>query len=139
MSAPSSTRPPWLKLLVGGRILVAGSFLLTPRLVARAFGMRSAGTPAIAMGRMFAIRNAALAAGLLKLESFAEPKTFVGANILIDTVDAAAFLAAGRRRELEPITTVLATAVAVSAVVAGAGALAQLRADATVAAETTTG
>ncbi|QLY28314.1 hypothetical protein [Nocardia huaxiensis] len=123
---PTSLAPHTLplKALIAGRILVATSFLFTPRVVARAFGMKSEGTPAIAMGRMFAIRNAALAAGLANPRWFTAPKAFLGVNILMDAVDAAAFLAAGRRGEFGPRTTVLTTTVAVSAVLAGVGALA---------------
>jgi hypothetical protein len=112
-----------LKLLIGGRIVVAVTHLLTPKLVARIFGMKSAGTPAIAYGRMFAIRNAALALGLLQLDNFASPRDFIKLNIVMDAVDAAAFAAAGRRRELSRATTILATGVALSAVAGGAGAL----------------
>ena len=40
-------------------------------LFARRFRIETAGTPAVVLGRMFGIRNAALVLGLLELESFA--------------------------------------------------------------------
>jgi hypothetical protein len=72
---------------------------------------------------MFAIRNAALGLGLLRLDSFTRPQQFLALNIVMDSVDAAAFLAAGLRREISRTSTALSTAVALSAVVAGTAAL----------------
>ncbi len=112
-----------LKMLITGRIVVAATHLFTPTLVARIFGMRTAGTPAIAYGRMFGIRNAALALGLTKLESFPSPADFIRLNIVMDAVDAAAWIAAGRRKEVAGLTTVMAAGVALSAVVGGTSAL----------------
>ena len=112
-----------LKMLITGRIVVAAAHLFTPTLVARIFGMRTAGTPAVAYGRMFGIRNAALALGLTKLDSFPSAADFLRLNILMDAVDAAAWIAAGRRKEVAGLTTVLAPGVALSAVVAGTSAL----------------
>ncbi|WP_256977006.1 hypothetical protein [Rhodococcus sp. RS1C4] len=70
LNAPSSFPP---KALIAGRIVVAATQLFTPRLVAEVFGMESRDTPAIACGRMFGIRNAALALGLINLGSFGGP------------------------------------------------------------------
>jgi hypothetical protein len=112
-----------LKMLITGRIVVAATHLFTPMLVARIFGMRTAGTPAVAYGRMFGIRNAALALGLTKLDSFQSPADFIRLNILMDAVDAAAWIVAGRRKEVAGLTTVMATGVALSAVVGGTSAL----------------
>jgi hypothetical protein len=72
---------------------------------------------------MFAIRNAALGLGLLRLDSFTRPEQFLAVNIVMDSVDAAAFLAAGLRRDVSRTSTALSTAVALSAVVAGTAAL----------------
>src|SRR4051794_14042180 len=110
-------------MLIIGRIVVAATHVFTPTLVARIFGLRTAGTPAVAYGRMFGIRNAALALGLIKLESFRSPANFIRLNILMDAVDAAAWIAAGRREEVTGSTAVMAPGVALSAVVAGTSAL----------------
>jgi hypothetical protein len=112
-----------LKMLITGRIVVASTHLFTPTLVARIFGMRTASTPAVAYGRMFGIRNAALALGLMKLDNLPAPAHFIRLNILMDAVDAAAWIAAGRRREVTGLTTVTAAGVALSAVAAGTAAL----------------
>jgi hypothetical protein len=61
MSASSVGRSVPLNVLTGGRITVAALAVLTPRIGARIFRMTVEGTPAVAMGRMFGIRNAALA------------------------------------------------------------------------------
>jgi hypothetical protein len=109
--------------LTTGRFIVAATHLLTPRLATRSFRLTADGTPAIAYARMFAIRNAALGLGLLRLDSFTRPQQFLALNIVMDSVDAVAFLAAGLRREISPASTALTTAVALSAVLAGTTAL----------------
>ncbi|GAA2047929.1 hypothetical protein [Williamsia deligens] len=113
----------WLTLLTTGRFLVAMSHLVTPGAVAKVFGMQLRGTPAVAYGRMFAIRNAALGLGLLRLDSVTDPRAFLKLNVVMDSVDAVAFIASGVRQDLGIRTSVLSTGVAVSAVVGGLGAL----------------
>ncbi|WP_406021788.1 hypothetical protein OH802_21245 [Nocardioides sp. NBC_00850] len=124
-SSPTAPIVPsvWLKLLTTGRFVVAASHLATPGTVAQVFGMEMRGTPAVAYGRMFAIRNAALAMGLLRLDTVTDPQAYLKLNVVMDAVDAVAFIASGIRRDVSPRTSVLATAVAMSAVVAGLGAL----------------
>jgi hypothetical protein len=89
--------------------------------------MNVEGTPAVAMGRMFGIRNAALAAGLLRLDTVTAPRTFMAINLLIDAVDALALVDAGRRREIEPAGAALGTAVALAAAGLGAAGLAAMK------------
>lgn len=113
----------WLKLLTTGRFVVAASHLATPGAVAQVFGMEMRGTPAVAYGRMFAIRNAALGLGLLRLDTVTNPQAYLKLNVVMDAVDAVALVASGIRRDIAPRTSVLAAAVATSAVVAGVGAL----------------
>ncbi len=72
---------------------------------------------------MFAIRNAALGLGLLRLDSFTRPQQFLALNVVMDSVDTAAFLAAGLRRDVSPTSSARSIAVALSAVVAGTAAL----------------
>ncbi len=114
---------PSLKALTTGRAIVAATHLFAPRVTTRFFKLSADGTPAIAYARMFAIRNAALGLGLLRLDSFTRPQQFLALNIVMDSVDAAAFMAAGLRREISPAATALTTAVALSAVLAGTTAL----------------
>jgi len=123
-SPPGSIAPSvWLKLLTTGRFVVAASHLATPGAVARVFGMAMRGTPAVAYGRMFAIRNAALGLGLLRLDTVTDPQTYLKLNVVMDAVDAVAFVASGIRGDVAPRTSILSTAVAVSAVIGGVGAL----------------
>jgi len=113
---------PSRRALTTGRFIVAATHLFAPRLATRLFRLTAAGTPAIPYARMFAIRNAALGLGLLRLENFTKPQQFLALNIVMDSVDAAAFLAAGARRDVSRRSTVLTTSVALSAVVAGTAA-----------------
>jgi len=66
------------------------------------------------MGRLFGIRNIALAAGLLWLEATTAPRSFLLVNVLIDLVDASAFAAGGRRAQMGRSATVLGTALALT-------------------------
>ncbi|WP_415975060.1 hypothetical protein [Rhodococcus sp. 077-4] len=116
-----------LRLLIVGRIIVATSHLAAPALVARFFGMESKGTVAVPYQQMFGIRNAALALGLMRLDRFRSPKDFIRLNIVIDAIDAAAWIAAARRKDITGSTTVMSPGVALSAVAAGALALRQGR------------
>jgi hypothetical protein len=117
-SSPAPIAPSgWLKLLTVGRFIVAAGHLATPGAVAKVFGMEMRGTPAVVYGRMFAIRNAALGLGLLRLDTVTDPQAFLKLNVVMDAVDAVAFVASGIRRDVAPRTSVLSTAVALSAVV----------------------
>ncbi|MFF0014981.1 hypothetical protein [Streptomyces sp. NPDC005374] len=112
-----------LQILIGGRIFAAATHLFAPRWAARLIRMDATGTPAITYARMFAIRNAILAAGLLHLESFTEPSTFVALNVLVDSVDAVAFLAAGLRKDISARSAALGAGISLFAVAAGTAAL----------------
>ncbi|MFJ4206491.1 hypothetical protein ACIP2Y_43730 [Streptomyces sviceus] len=116
---------PSRRALTTGRFIVAATHLFTPRLSARFFQLTASGTPAIPYSRMFAIRNAALGLGLQRMDSFTRPQQqqFLAVNIVMDSVDAVAFLAAGLRRDVSRTSTMLSAAVALSAVVAGTTAL----------------
>lgn len=125
MSTPVAPNPLPLKLLIGGRIAVAVICFFAPRVFAAIFRMDTTGTPAIALGRMFAIRNAALAAGLLRLDAFTAPRAFLKLNVLIDLVDAIALMAAGRRHEISTTTSILGTSTALTAMAYGTAAVAK--------------
>ncbi|MFF7551014.1 hypothetical protein ACFZCU_46550 [Streptomyces canus] len=125
VSSPPAPIVPsvWLKLLTSGRFVVAASHLATPGAVAQVFGMEMRGTATVAYGRMFAVRNAALGLGLLRLDTVSDPRAYLKLNVVTDAVDAVALVASGIRRDIAPRTSVLAAAVAMSAVVGGVGAL----------------
>ena len=65
-----------LKLLIFGRASVAITSVFTPRVFARRFRIQTAGTPAVVLGRMFGVRNAALALGLLGTRFIRRAKGF---------------------------------------------------------------
>jgi hypothetical protein len=111
------------QILIGVRAFAATTHLFTLRLATRAIGLNAAGTPAIVYERMFGIRNAILAAGLLHLENFTAPRAFVRLNALTDAVDAVAFLAAGQRKEINATSAALGAGISLSAVAVGAAAL----------------
>jgi hypothetical protein len=123
-------RPVPLNILTASRASLAATALLMPRLGARIFRLDADGTPAIVMGRLFGIRNGVLAAGLLRLDTITNPRTFVRVNVLVDLVDAVAFVAAGRRREIGTAATVLGTGLALTAAGLGTAAAVALPDDA---------
>jgi hypothetical protein len=120
MSTQSIRHSVTLNVLAGARGTLAAVALLAPRIGARVLGIDADGTPAIVMGRLFGIRNAALAAGLLRLDAIAVPRAFILLNVLIDLVDAGAFVAAGRRREIGAAATMLGTLLALTGATLGA-------------------
>ena len=125
MSTSIATRPLPLNILTGTRATVAVIAVLIPRIGARIFRLEAGGTATV-MARMFGIRNAALAAGLLRLDTITVPRTFMVLNVLIDLVDAAAFIVAGRRREIGTAAAALGGGVALTAAGLGAAGLAAL-------------
>ena len=115
-----------LKLLIFGRASVAITSVFTPRVFARRFRIQTAGTPAVVLGRMFGIRNAALALGLLGLDSFAAPRDFLRLNVAIDLADTVSLITAGRRHEIAPSTVFLGTTATLIAAAYGAATLATM-------------
>jgi hypothetical protein len=127
MSAPPIRRSVALNILTGTRGALGAVALLAPRIGARIFRIDAAGS-AIVMGRLFGIRNIALAASLRRLDAVTNPRSFLGANVLIDLVDATAFVAAGRRAEIGVPATVLGTVLALTGAALGATGFASVSA-----------
>ena len=130
MSTQPSQRSLALNILTGARGALGVIALLTPRIGARMFRIDADG-PAIVMGRLFGIRNIALAAGFLRLEvttarRLSEP--FLLFNALIDLVDASAFMAGGRRGQIGWSATVLGTLLAFTGAALSAAGFASLQA-----------
>ncbi len=123
-------RPVPLNILTATRASLAATAVFMPRIGARIFRLDADGTPAIVMGRLFGIRNAVLAAGLLRLDTITMPRTFVRVNVLVDLADALAFVAAGRRGEIGTAATVLGTGLALTAAGLGTAAAVALPDDA---------
>jgi len=125
MSAQPTQRSVALKILTGTRGALGVTALLTPRIGARMFRIDADGS-AIVMGRLFGIRNIALAAGLLRLDVTAVPRPFLLVNALIDLVDASAFVAAGRHAQIGRPAAVLGTVLALTGVALSAAGCASL-------------
>jgi hypothetical protein len=130
MTTQAGRRPSAVTILAGARGALGAVALCAPRFGARLFRIDADGTPAIVMGRLFGVRNAALAAGLLRLEATTGPRSFVLVNVLIDLVDASAVVAAGRRREVGTTATVLGTALALTGASLGAASFVSMAATA---------
>ena len=120
MSTQSGAHLIAVNILAGTRGALDVIALVAPRIGARMFRINADGTPAIVMGRLFGIRNAALAAGLLRLDPTTVARSFMLVNVLVDLVDAGAFIAAGRRREIGATATALATVLALTGATLGA-------------------
>jgi hypothetical protein len=112
-----------IQTLVGLRGAVGAGAWLAPRLSGRAFGLDPAANPqAPYLGRLFGVRDVALAVGL-SASSGPERAQWLRLGIACDLADAVAGLLAGRRGELPKLATVLVTATALSAAALGASAL----------------
>src|ERR1700757_3395547 len=125
MSTQPSQRSLASRILTGTRGALGVIALLMPRIGARLFRIDADG-PAIVMGRLFGIRNIALATGLLRLEATTGPRPFLLVNVLIDLVDAGAFAAGGDRAQIGGPATVLGTALALTGAALGAAGVASL-------------
>ncbi|WP_233716982.1 hypothetical protein [Mycolicibacterium vinylchloridicum] len=112
--------------LIVGRATLAITSLAAPRRSLRLVRVGGDGTPAPMIYRMFGVRNGLLALGLYNLDQIRKPRLFIGLNVLIDSVDALAFVAAGRRGEVSRSGATVSTLVAMSAIAAGAISYANL-------------
>jgi hypothetical protein len=109
--------------LVGLRGTVGAGAWLAPRLSGRLFGLNPDANPqAPYLGRLFGVRDVALAFGL-STSSGAERSQWLRIGIACDLADAAAGVLAGRRGELSKLATVLVTATALAAAGLGVTAL----------------
>jgi hypothetical protein len=124
MSTQPIRRSVALNVLTGARGALGVIALFTPSIGARMFRIDADGTPAIVMGRLFGIRNVALAAELLRLDATTVPRTFMLINVLIDLVDTVAFVGAGRRGEIGAVATGFGTVLALTGAILGATSLA---------------
>jgi hypothetical protein len=105
--------------LVGLRSAVGAGAWLAPRFSGRLFGLDPDANPqASYLGRLFGVRDVALAFGLSQ-SSGAERAQWLWIGIACDLADAVAGVLAGRRGELPPRAAVLVTATALSAAALG--------------------
>ncbi len=107
------------------RLAVGVSAWATPRVAGRMFGLDAAGNPqAPYLARLFGVRDAALAWGVLNSEGDAQ-RGWLAAGLACDIGDALAGIAGGRAGYLPKLTTVLVTGTAVAAAALGASALSE--------------
>lgn len=109
-----------LKTLITARLFAGSVHLLAPRWASNVIGMPATGTPGVVYARMFGVRNLLLAAALTRLDRFEDPRPFLALNVLTDAVDAAAFVAAGKRQDITLKAAAIGAAIAVSATTLGA-------------------
>jgi hypothetical protein len=111
------------KAIAGLRASIGAGAWLTPNLAGRLFGLDPRNNPQLPyLGRLFGIRDVALAAGALTSQGDAR-RQWLQLGLACDVADTAAALLAGRRGYISPATTVLLTAPAVAATVMGFVAL----------------
>src|SRR5947208_7081444 len=99
---------------------------LAPRLAGRLFGLDADANPQLPyVGRLFGVRDAALAAGIA-LTSGSSRRLWLQIGMACDAADAAAGLIAGRNGELSKLSTALVTAPALMGMGLGLAALREI-------------
>jgi hypothetical protein len=109
--------------LIGIRASIGAGAWVAPQLAGRLFGLDAVANPQLPyVGRLFGIRDVALAAGL-GMSNGDGRKLWLQLGIMCDVADAAAGLLAGRKGELSKLSTVLVTAPALLGLALGVAAL----------------
>jgi hypothetical protein len=112
-----------INALVGIRLGIGAASWATPRVAGKLFGLDSAANPqAPYLARLFGVRDAALAIGVLSSDGEARRQWLV-TGVACDVADALAGVAGGRGGYLPKLTAVLVTGTAVTAAALGAAAL----------------
>ena len=114
---------PIVKSLVGVRAAIGVGAWLAPRFSGRLFGLDVEGNPqAPYLGRLFGVRDAALAFGL-SASNGSQRQQWLRIGVVCDLADAAAGVLAGRSGELPPRSTAMVTGTALLAAGLGVAAL----------------
>jgi hypothetical protein len=114
---------PQINAIVGLRAAIGASAWLAPNLSGRLFGLNPSANPQLPyVGRLFAIRDVALAAGLAQ-SSGESRRLWLQLGVLCDAADALAGLLAGRGGQLSKVSTALVTGPAVMGLGLGVAAL----------------
>lgn len=109
--------------LAGLRMAIGVGSWATPRVSGKLFGLDAAANPqAPYLGRLFGVRDFALAWGALNSEGDAQ-RQWLLAGLACDVADALAGIAGGRGGYLPKLTSALVTGTALSAAALGAVAL----------------
>jgi hypothetical protein len=109
--------------LAAMRIPIGTGAWLTPRFAGRLFGLDATANPqAPYLSRLFAIRDLALAAGVLQTSGEAR-KLWLRLGVACDAADLAAGILGGRAGYLPKLTTVMVTIPAAAGIALGVAAL----------------
>jgi hypothetical protein len=109
--------------LIGGRAAIGVCAYMAPKLTGRLFGLNPAANPqAPYLGRLFGVRDAALAYGLAT-SSAGTRGHWLKVGIACDLGDAVAGILAGRSGQLPKLATVLVTTTAFAVAAAGVAVL----------------
>ncbi|HEV3002021.1 MAG TPA: hypothetical protein VGW75_14860 [Solirubrobacteraceae bacterium] len=112
-----------LKTLAGLRLAIGVTSWVAPNFGAKLFGLApEANAQGPYLGRLFGVRDVALALGPLRSKRKAQ-QNWLEMGMLCDAADAAAALIGGGKGYLSPSTTAMVTAPAVAALALGAVAL----------------
>ncbi len=98
--------------LIGLRSSIGAGAWIAPRLAGRLFGLDAVANPQLPyVGRLFGVRDVALAAGL-GLSSGQSRRLWLQLGIVCDAADAVAGILAGRGGQISKLSTALVTAPA---------------------------
>ena len=112
-----------LKLLAGLRLAVGVTSYVAPNFGGKLFGLEPEANPQAAyLGRLFGVRDAALAIGPLRAKKKAQDN-WIELGIMCDAADTAAAFLGGRKGYLSPSTTAMVAAPAIAATALGVIAL----------------
>ena len=112
------------KVLTGMRLAIGTGAWVAPSLSGRAFGLDPDANPqASFVGRLFAVRDAVLGAGVLSSDGEAR-RLWWRLGVVCDVADAAAAVIAGRNGDLPTFAAAMSTATALTAAGLGVAALA---------------
>ncbi len=117
------SRSTTITALAGVRVAIGVSAWATPRLAGRMFGLDAGANPQSPyLARLFGVRDAALAWGVLTSEGEAQRQWLV-AGLACDVADALAGAVGGSAGYLPKATSALVTGTAVAAAALGVAAL----------------
>lgn len=120
-----TTRIPLVPLSAAGRFVVGGGALVAPRVIGHAFDIDQDSEPAsVYVGRLFGVRAVTMAM-LLLATSGEERRRNLRAGVVVDLVDAAAAVAAGRGGQLTRRAATMACLAALTEAGLGLAALRQ--------------
>jgi hypothetical protein len=112
-------------ILTGLRAGIGAGAWLAPGLTGKLFGLDAGANPQLPyVSRLFAVRDAALAAGL-QLSSGQSRRLWLQLGVVCDVADSVAGIIAGRGGQLSKLSTALVTAPALLGVGLGIAALRQ--------------